>query len=110
MDRKVIEQAADFTDNLCHRRPGREGEFNKHDVEPMRKWALGNEREILLAQALPVAAMDEDPGWRIGVRAAEQVEALSRVQAVTDIPLTHGGLIQLRAARLKTRIDGGDIA
>jgi len=100
--RKVIEQAAHLIDNLRHRRLGRERVFDKHDVNPVSKRALGNERKILLVQALPVAAVDENQGWRVGVATAEQVETLSRELAIMEIPLTLSRLVQARAARLET--------
>ena len=85
--RQVVEQTADFIDDLCHRRLRSKRVFGKHNVEPMSQGALSDERDVFLTKALPVAAVDEYPGWRIGVLTEKQVETLAWSLAVTKVPL-----------------------
>src|SRR5271166_5394521 len=83
-----MHRAAYLGDDAVEPRRRRQRVFDDCEIDPERQQTFGEEGETLLVVHLPIAAMNEREGGRLGISGEEQIEPLSRAVAVGKVEMT----------------------
>src|SRR5262245_44801010 len=97
----MIQKSANLSDDLRHRGLRCEGVLREDNATSELQWPQGYESEVLFAERLPVPTVDIDHRWCVSSAPTNQVEPLTRMIAVTNVPVTFRGFVKARAPRLE---------